>query len=88
METSPAMGGCQGQTWGHKQAQAINQQYSTHIVPICSMVLMYWYIYLQNWVIHGDFVRANVGKYSSTMEHHGVNTQYSVFMKDNHWFNL
>jgi hypothetical protein len=29
-----------------------------------------WYIYLQNWVIF----RANVGKYSSTMEHMGLTT--------------
>jgi hypothetical protein len=31
-------------------------------------MLHVWYIYLQNWVIYG----ANVGKYSSTMEHMGL----------------
>jgi hypothetical protein len=37
------------------------------LVPICE--LWCWYIYLQK---SGDFVRANVGKYSSTMEHMGI----------------
>ena len=32
-----------------------------------SQMLHVWYIYLQNWVVFG----ANVGKYSSTMEHVG-----------------
>ena len=37
-----------------------------------SHMLHVWYIYLQNWVIFG----ANVGKYSSTMEHMGyLNSQ-------------
>ena len=31
------------------------------------MYIHVWYIYLQNWVIFG----ADVGKYSSTMEHMG-----------------
>ena len=34
--------------------------------PICSMVLVYLPTKL------GDFVRANVGKYSSTMQHLGM----------------
>jgi hypothetical protein len=33
-----------------------------------SHMLHVWYIYLQNWVIYG----ANVGRYSSTMEHMGI----------------
>ena len=39
------------------------------ITPISlSHMLHVWYIYLQHWVIVG----ANVGKYSSTMEHMGM----------------
>ena len=34
-------------------------------IPICSMYGIFMYIYLHDWVI----LSANVGKYSSTMEH-------------------
>ena len=37
-----------------------------------------WYIYLQNWVIYG----ANVGKYSSTMEHMGLFGDIPTFQTD------
>ena len=37
-----------------------------------------WYIYLQNWVI----VRANVGKYSSTMEHLGTGRYWNIYEND------
>ena len=47
----------------------INYNYispTSTVVPICSMVLEYLPTKM------GDFVRANVSKYSSTMEHMGL----------------
>ena len=45
-----------------------NTPYATHA----------WYIYLQNWVI----VRANIGKYSSTMEQLGTGTYWNIYEND------
>ena len=52
-----------GNKW---QTLTINIYPTSTVVPICSMVLEYLPTKM------GDFVRANVSKYSSTMEHMGI----------------
>ena len=47
----------------------------TDLIDQLSQMLHVWNIYLQNWVIYG----VNVGKYSSTMEHLGMDN-YGQFM--------
>ena len=40
--------------------------------------LYFWYIYLQNWVIYG----VNVGKYTSTMDDLGMETERNLTTGD------
>ena len=53
--------------WGSKVVMEVDK--STYESSICSMVLVYLPTKL------GDFVRANVGKHTSTMEHMGDHPQ-------------